>query len=121
MKPTGSTDPNMLALLRKLRMTGTREKVKIWKQVAEELSRSNRRRVVVNLSIINRIIKEGETILVPGKVLGAGDLDQSVTIAARDYSSQAREKIETAGGTCLTIAQLMERNPKGSSVRIITS
>jgi large subunit ribosomal protein L15 len=40
---------------------------------------------------------------VPVKVLGQGDLSKALTVHAHGFSKTAREKIESAGGTCQTI------------------
>jgi large subunit ribosomal protein L18e len=73
----------------------------------------------VNVSKINRYAGDGETILVPGKVLGSGALDQPVIVAALNFSRSAADKIQQAKGTCMTIEQLLQDNPKGSRVRIL--
>lgn len=36
----------------------------------------------------------------PVKVLGKGEIDRPLTVAAHKFSRAAREKIEAAGGTC---------------------
>jgi large subunit ribosomal protein L15 len=40
---------------------------------------------------------------VPVKVLGQGELSKALTVHAHRFSKAAREKIEAAGGTCLSI------------------
>src|SRR5919108_5865880 len=40
---------------------------------------------------------------VPVKVLGQGELTKPLTVHAHAFSKTARERIEAAGGTCLTI------------------
>ncbi|MEA2399265.1 MAG: large subunit ribosomal protein [Thermoleophilaceae bacterium] len=40
---------------------------------------------------------------VPVKVLGQGELSKKLTVSAHAFSTTAREKIETAGGTCSVI------------------
>jgi len=92
---------------------------KIWRDIAERLSKPRSRRAEVNVSRINRYTSGGEVIVVPGKVLGAGKIDHPVTIAAFAFSKTAREKILNAGGECLTILELFKRNPKGSGVKIM--
>jgi len=87
--------------------------------VADRLSRSRRRRIAVNVSRLNRYTKEGETAVVPGKVLGAGKIDHPLHVAAFAFSEQARLKILKAKGKCLSILELVERNPKGTNVKII--
>ena len=81
--------------------------------------RSRRRRIAVNVSRLNSYPKEGETAVVPGKVLGAGKIDHPLHVAAFAFSEQARLKILKAKGKCLSILELVERNPKGTNVKII--
>jgi large subunit ribosomal protein L18e len=58
-------------------------------------------------------------VVVPGKVLGTGEIGHSVTVAAFSFSNRAREKIEGARGRCVSFVDLIKKNPKGSNVRII--
>ena len=62
---------------------------------------------------------DGSVVVVPGKLLGSGEVTKSHTIAAYSVSSGAREKIEAAGGRCLTYSELMNENPTGSGVVIL--
>jgi len=87
--------------------------------VADRLSRSRRRSIAVNISRLNRYTKDGETVVVPGKVLGAGKMDHPVHVAAFAFSEGARLKILKAKGKCLSILELAEKNPKGTNVKII--
>jgi large subunit ribosomal protein L18e len=58
-------------------------------------------------------------VVVPGKVLAAGNFDHPVNVAAFAFSEQARSKILRAKGKCLSISDLMKKNPKGTGVKII--
>ena len=40
---------------------------------------------------------------IPVKVLGQGEISKALTVQAHAFSKAAREKIEAAGGTCMTI------------------
>jgi large subunit ribosomal protein L15 len=40
---------------------------------------------------------------IPVKVLGQGELSKALTVHAHGFSKTAREKIESAGGTCVLI------------------
>jgi len=91
----------------------------IWRDIAGRLSSSAKNRAEINVGRIARNTKPNETVLVPGKVLGAGTIGHPVTTAALDFSVQAREKISAAGGKCLTIKEISELNPKGKDVRIL--
>jgi large subunit ribosomal protein L18e len=67
---------------------------------------------------INKHTKENDVIVIPGKVLGMGELDHTLTIACLDCSKSARQKIESSGSNLISIEELLEKNPKGSGVKI---
>lgn len=115
VKRTGPTNNLMKSAIDILK----KEQSPFWKEIAEKLSRPTRSRVEVNLSEINRYVAEGETVVVPGAVLSAGDLTKKVNVAAWRFSEDAKEKIHQAGGKTLTIEQLKKENPKGTNVRIM--
>ena len=115
VKRTGSTDMHLRNLIRDLKILGTKENVKLWKRIAEDLSKPTRQRREVNVLRINQHAKAGETVIVPGKVLAEGTLDKKVTVAAWKFSDAAKAKISKA----MTIRQLMKDNPKGKKVRIL--
>jgi len=56
---------------------------------------------------------------VPGKVLGSGNLDHRVQVVALSFSQTARDKIERAGGECLTLGKIVEENPAIKNIKII--
>jgi large subunit ribosomal protein L18e len=118
-KQTGPTDPVLRNLLRQLREQGKKQKVKIWAELADRLGGPRRNRAGVNLSRINRFTNDGETVIVPGKVLAAGDLNHPVTVAAFKFSRSAAKKISTSGGKVMSIPQLLESNPTGTGVRLM--
>jgi large subunit ribosomal protein L18e len=86
----------------------------IWKDIANRLEK---RLAEVNIGKIQRCVNDGEIALVPGKVLGMGEI-KAVTIAGLKFSKKAREKIANAGGKCLSIYELAKENPKGNKIRI---
>ena len=73
----------------------------------------------MNLSRINRHTQKGDTVVVPGKLLGAGALDHSVAVAAFNASEKAKAKLAAAKAKYLSIPELVEKNPKGANVKII--
>lgn len=119
MKRTGPTNPNLQELIVRLKKAATENNTPLWRRVALDLERPTRMRRAVNLSRINRFAKEGELVLIPGKVLGSGQLSRRLTIAAWSISGQALERVREANGEFLTIAELLAKNPDGKNVRII--
>lgn len=119
MKRDGTTNEHLKALIEDLKRQSYSQEADIWRRIAVDLERPARQRRIVNLSRINRFTSEGESIIIPGKVLGSGSISHSVVVAALSFSGSARELIEKAKGKCLTIHELARQNPKGKNVRII--
>jgi len=119
VKKVRTTNPELIKLIRLLRKKSRESEVEIWYYIADRLSRSRRSHITVNVSRLNRYTKEGETMVVPGKVLGAGKIDHPINVAAFAFSDQARSKILRAKGKCLSILDLISKNPKGTDVKVI--
>lgn len=109
----------MKILLSYLRKKAREHNAPIWRRVAELIDRPKRRRVSVNLSKINRYTHNGDWVIVPGKVLGAGELDHPVNLAAVTFSEKAYKKAIASGSKIYKIKEFVELNPKGSGVKII--
>ncbi|MFO8016381.1 MAG: 50S ribosomal protein L18e [Candidatus Woesearchaeota archaeon] len=118
-KRTGTTNPQMRGLIDFLKRQSIEQKVAFWKRIAEDLEKPSRKRRIINLHRINNHTKEDENIIVPGKVLGTGSLNHKVNVAAWSFSDSAVEKIRKANGNCISIVELMKKNPKGQNIRII--
>ncbi len=120
MKNYGNkTNPRLVNLISLLKNKSRENEANIWREIASRLESPKRNYAEVNLSKINRYAAAGETIIVPGKVLGSGALDRAVNVAALNFSETATAKIAGAKGTCMSIEELIENNPKGSRVRIL--
>jgi len=63
-------------------------------ELAQLLSLPTRKQIKKNLYEINQEAKDGETVIVPGKVLGKGELDKKVRIVALSFSSSALKKLD---------------------------
>lgn len=118
MKKTRKTNPNLVSLIKLLQTEGYHNNVPLWVDISKRLSRPTRHKAEVNLSTINRHTREGETVIIPGKVLGAGALDHAVIVSAFAFSQSAKEQINAKGRT-LTIPELLKENPRGRGVRIL--
>jgi large subunit ribosomal protein L18e len=119
VKKSKTTNPELIELIRFLRKQGKENQAKIWQDIAEDLAGPRRKRISVNLSHLNRHTEKNETVVVPGKVLGAGEIDHPITVAAFAFSEKGKAKIETARGKILSFADLVKKNPKGSNITII--
>lgn len=116
---TTKTNVHLTYLIEALKTEANTNKVDLWKRVACDLEKSTRARREVNLSRINRVTSDKDIIIVPGKVLGSGVLNHSVTVAAWNFSSSAKQRIEQAKGSAISILDLLKKDPKAKNVKII--
>ena len=118
-KKIKSTNPHLIELICFLRKKAQENNAPIWRDIAERMLKPRQRRAEVNISRLNRYTKEGDQVVVPGKVLGAGIIDHPITVAAFAFSEQAKEKILRAKGKCISIPELVKINPRGANVKIM--
>lgn len=116
---TGPTNPILQNLIQELKRRSREQSINLWNRLANDLEKPTRQRRVVNLSSISRYTKENEIVVVPGKVLGAGNLEHKVTISAFQFSNGAKEKIQKAGAKMITLLELSKENPTGKGIKII--
>jgi len=112
-------NPQLKELIAELERMARQHDAQIWSRVAELLSRSKRSRVIVNVAELMRNTAEGEKIVIPGKVLGAGTSRHGLTVAAFRFSPQAKQKLEKADCKCISIRDLLKENPHGTGVRLL--
>ncbi|MFH1285665.1 MAG: 50S ribosomal protein L18e [Candidatus Micrarchaeota archaeon] len=102
-----------------LEKSSKKNKAAIWNVLADKLRKPRRQRVEINLEKINANSADNGTVVVPGKVLGTGVLEHKVTIGALKYSASVAEKVKRAGGELVDLKKLVEKNPKGTDVKIL--
>lgn len=95
------------------------KKSKNWFEVAKIISGPRRKRIVMNLDEINKVAKEGEHVLVPGKVLSKGNVDKKIKIVASCISEVAKEKLEKAKISYTNMLDEIKKNPEAKGLRIL--
>jgi large subunit ribosomal protein L18e len=118
-KRTGPTNPILKKLIKKLEKKSIETKSNFLKDIAELLNKPRRQRVEVNIAHIERNSKKNDVIIVPGVVLGYGDLSKPITVSAWKFSKPAIEKIEKIKGKAISIEDLVKKNPQGTKVKIV--
>ncbi|MCK4757753.1 MAG: 50S ribosomal protein L18e [Thermoplasmata archaeon] len=119
MKINKKTNPNTTSLILELKKVSRDNDAAIWRDIARRLEKPSSRWSEVNLSEIDRHAKDKDTIVIPGKLLGSGNITKAVNVAAFRASESAKKKLESAGGKLMKIEELAASNPKGSGVRIM--
>jgi large subunit ribosomal protein L18e len=104
-----------MALKRQSRNPGGR----IWRALYDYLQTARRNRVIVNIGDLQQKFATGRIMVVPGKVLSDGAIEDKLQVAAYTFSEKARIKIQAKGGKCLSLEELMEQNPTGKNVMLI--
>jgi|TARA_Y100000034_G_scaffold94516_1_gene114553 large subunit ribosomal protein L18e len=111
------TNPRILGLIKSLYEKSEGSKTGLWRALAQRLEGTNQNWATPNLSRLSRITSKGESIVVPGKVLGTGNLDHSVNIYAVSASMTAISKITKSGSSFGSIEDLLTKGSKG--VRLV--
>ncbi len=111
-------DPELVRTLIALRRAARDNKAPVWGTVAERLARPRHQVRPVNVGRLARLAPPKSTVVVPGKLLAAGEIAGPLTVAAYHFSDAARAKIRAAGGTTLSISELVRSHPDGAGVRI---
>ena len=114
-----SANPLLRSTAVLLERAGKEQKAQIWRDASILLSNPSRNKVQVNVGRIARLVEDGETVFVPGKVLGTGVLGKKVTVGAFAFSEEAKSKIELSGGSALTVELFLKKYPKGSGVKLV--
>lgn len=110
-KTLRTTNKILFDTIRDLKKLSNKTGVNVFRAVAEKLSAPASQRAEVNISKIEKYAKNGEKIIVPGKVLGTGILTKKVTVVAFSASEQAVEKITKAGGKFFEIKDYISTKP----------
>lgn len=113
------TNPQLVATIDNLKAKTRETEAAIWRDIALRLEKPKSNWAEANLSKLERYAADGETIIVPGKVLAAGSISKKITVAAYSFSDAAAKAIVDAGGKTLSIEELAAANPKGTGVRIM--
>lgn len=95
------------------------KKNKKWIETANELSKPRRLFNNMNLETINSLVKEGESVIVPGKVLSKGDINKKIKIIALNFSEKAKQKISNNKGEINYIIEEIKKNPNANGLRLL--
>lgn len=111
-------NPELSHAVRELQIAAKANDAAIWRAVAQRLGRARHQTNPVNVGHLDRLVQSEEIVVVPGKLLADGAVSKPITVAAFQCSPAARSKIQAAGGTVLTIHELIKSKPSGAGVRI---
>ncbi len=113
------TNQIVIQMVKELKQASTKNDAPIWLKLAKLALKTSSSKRVVNLTRINDFTKEGEVIVVPGKILGTGNVSHKITISSFSISNSAAKKIIESGGNIISFKEMIEKFPTGKGVRII--
>ncbi|MES2155062.1 MAG: 50S ribosomal protein L18e [bacterium] len=119
---TGSerkSNPVLVELIGALKNAGRTNQAPLWRDIASRLEGPSRNWAQVNVSKLDAHVGDGEHAIIPGKLLGDGEVTKPVTVIAVSASQSAKAKISKAGGKVLTFEEGLKAYPKGQNCRII--
>jgi len=88
---------------------------KLWKRIYRLVEVPARRRPEVNLSKIEMNTKDGDNVIVPGKVLSNGEITHKITIAAMEYSQSALKSLKESDCKVVHLKEMLN----AEKVRVI--
>ena len=91
--------------MNELKHASRKNNAPIWSSLAKSILKSSSIKKVVNLKKINDFSKEDNVIVVPGKVLGTGNISHKITLCSFSISNSAAKKIIDSGGQILKFKQ----------------
>lgn len=117
-KTERKTNPVLKDVIQQSEEAARKNDAAIWGDVAAALKDATRQQAEVNLSHLERNVDDGETVVVPGKVMGSGRLTKDVTVAALNFTNSAMEAINDSG-EAVYLEDLVEENPEGDGLRLL--
>ncbi len=113
------TNQVVLQMARELKNASKKNKAPIWLRLAELALKPSSARRIVNVGQIDKFTKNDDVIVVPGKVLGTGNLTHKITLFSFSISNSGAQKILNSGGKILSLSELVKSNPTGKGVKIV--
>src|SRR5574341_2542895 len=102
-----------------LRSAAKKTKAPIWKDLERRVAGPRSNKSEVNLGTLAQVTKANEIVMVPGKILGTGNIGHKLTVCAFSISESAARKIGQEGGKVIALEDLIKKHPEGKGVRII--
>ena len=91
----------------------------IWLKLSKLAQKPSRAKRTVNLNKISQLTKDGDVVVVPGKVLGTGNMSHKITLCSFAISNAAATKITESGGKITSFDEMTKQFPTGKGVTLL--
>jgi len=102
-----------------LKEASRKNEAPLWRSIATRLEGPSRNWPSVNISKLEYNINKNGKAIIPGKLMGTGIITKKMTVAAYSFTTSAKDKIQSAGGKCLTYNELIKSVPKGTNIVVV--
>ncbi len=116
---TRKSSSELVKAVTDLKEASRKNEAPVWRSIAMRLEGPSRNWPSVNISKLEYNINKNSKVVVPGKLLGAGTITKKMTVSAYSFTQSAIDKVEAAGGKCLSYNDFIKSNPKGTDVVVI--
>jgi large subunit ribosomal protein L18e len=106
-------------MVKTLRGASKKNNAPIWERLADLALKPTRAKRTINLGQLDKFVSDNDVIVVPGKVLGTGNLSHKITLCSFSISTTGAKKITQSGGKTLDISHIIKNHPTGKGVKII--
>ncbi len=116
---TRKSNSTLVKTITELKEASRKNEAPLWRSIANRLEGSSRNWPSVNVSKLEYNVSKNGKAVIPGKLMGTGIITKKMTVAAYSFTNSAKEKIQSAGGKCLTYNEMIKAAPKGTDVKVI--
>ncbi|RMD67321.1 50S ribosomal protein L18e [Candidatus Pacearchaeota archaeon] len=90
-----------------------------WRDLSKKLAVARRKQLALNLDEINELAKDGDVVVVPGRVLSQGMITKKVKVCAFGFSKRAQEKLQEGKVEFAHVFEEIKTNPSAKNVRVL--
>ncbi len=119
IKTSNKTDLNLRETVDHLNKVSRENQTPLWRDIAERLAGSRKNYASINIGKISKLAEDGDTVIVPGKVLGGGYVEKKIRVSALSISEKALKKMAEAGGEFIPLDVMADKEPKGTNLKIM--
>ena len=113
------TNQLVIQMVKELKGASKKNNAPIWSRLAELALKPSSARRTINIGQIDKFVKDNDVIVVPGKVLGTGNISHKITLCSFSMSTTGAKKVLQSGGKILSFSELIKSHPTGKGVIII--
>ena len=109
----------VLEMVKNLKKASAEHDAPIWSRLATMALKPASTKRKINLKRINQLTKEDDVVVIPGKVLGTGNMSHKITLCSFSISNSALNKIIDSGGKIISFSNIIKQFPTGKGVFLL--